>query len=124
MAFGNCLSRVAAVFAVAVVCTGGEARADSLSCKGRIVSSGDSTYQVRAVCGAPDATQQRVQTRTIRRRVSVPCARGRCSAVVEDTVDVVIEQWTYDFGRRRFIQYLTFEDGSLVRVESGSYGYK
>jgi hypothetical protein len=31
------------------------ARADSLSCDGRIVSSGDSRYDVKAVCGEPDA---------------------------------------------------------------------
>ncbi|HMJ15239.1 MAG TPA: DUF2845 domain-containing protein [Polyangiaceae bacterium] len=103
----------------------GNAQADSLSCKNRIVSSGDSTYQVRSVCGEPDATTRRIEVRTVRHSVPVPCQGGqRCWRTVERTIDVTIEEWTYDFGRQRFIQYLTFEDGRLDRVQSGSYGHK
>jgi hypothetical protein len=104
---------------------GAHARADSLSCDGRIVASGDSTYRVRSVCGAPAEENHRVETRTVKRRVTVPCAtegKGRCSAVVEDSVEVVIDEWTYDFGRHRFLQHLTFEQGKLARIEAGSYG--
>lgn len=101
-----------------------EARADSLSCKDRILSTGDSAYQVRAVCGEPDAVTHRVEYRTIRQRVPVPCGGGRCWTTVERQVEVPIEEWTYDFGRYRFIQYVTFEDSVLLSVRSGGYGYK
>ena len=33
------------------------------------------------------------------------------------------EVWTYNFGRTKFIYYLTFQSGELVRIESGGYGY-
>jgi hypothetical protein len=104
------------------------ARADSLSCKGRIVSTGDSRYRVRSICGEPDDLQQRTEYRTLRGRVVGPCYRVntklRCKNTEEHVVEYVIEVWTYDFGKHRFVQYLTFEQGQLVRVESGSYGHK
>jgi hypothetical protein len=31
---------------------------------------------------------------------------------------------TYDFGRHRFLQHLTFEQGKLARIEAGTYGAK
>ena len=101
-----------------------DARADSLSCNGRIVATGDSAYQVRAVCGDPDAVNRRVELRTARQRVLVPCGGQRCWAEVERSVEVTIEEWTYDFGRTRFMQFLLFEDGKLARIESGGYGHK
>jgi hypothetical protein len=57
----------------------------------------------------------------------VPCAPQSpawCTTQVEDSIDVPVEEWTYDFGPQRFIQFLTFEDGRLVRVQSGDYGHK
>lgn len=108
--------------------TSATAHADSMNCKDRIVSTGDSRYQVKATCGEPDDASQRVEYRTVRGRVSGPCRReaGRivCSDTREQVVEVVIDEWVYDFGKNRFIQYLTFEQGKLVTVRSGSYGYK
>ena len=105
-----------------------DARADSLSCDGRIVSTGDSRYEVKSVCGEPDDASQRVEYRTVRGRVSGPCRRidGKitCSDTREQVVEVVIDEWIYDFGRNRFIEYLTFEQGKLVSVRNGSYGKK
>lgn len=104
------------------------ARADSMACKGRIVSSGDSRYEVKAVCGEPDDASQRVEYRTVRGRVAGPCTRTGdkivCSQTREHVVEVVIDEWLYDFGRNRFVHYLTFEQGKLVSVRSGGYGHK
>jgi hypothetical protein len=104
------------------------ARADSLACNGRIVSTGDSRYEVKAVCGEPDDASQRVEYRTLRGRVAGPCRRvdGKitCSETREQVIEVVIDEWIYDFGRNRFIEYLTFEQGKLLSVRTGSYGQK
>jgi len=96
----------------------------SLRCKTRLISPGAAAYEVRSVCGTPDDTQSRTESRTVRRAVSVPCATGVCSAVVDDTVTVNVEEWIYDFGPQRFIQYLTFESGKLINIRSGNYGKK
>jgi len=122
------LGRLALGIALAVLATTPGARADSLSCDGRIVSTGDSRYEVKSVCGEPDDASQRVEYRTIRGRVAGPCQRvdGRiiCSDTREQVIEVVIDEWIYDFGRNRFIEYLTFEQGRLVSVRTGSYGKK
>lgn len=100
-----------------------------MRCGQRLVSKGDTLYSVRAVCGEPDAADRRVVTRSERRRVRGPCFKAedgklRCERSEEVFVDVVIDEWTYDFGAQRFIRYLTFENGSLSRVVTGGYGYK
>jgi len=100
------------------------ARADGLRCNDRLVSTGDSIYVVRSRCGEPQDATRRTETRTARRRVRVACGRGdtRCDQVQEVSVDVVIDEWTYDFGPQRFVHYLTFLDGRLARVDTGGYG--
>jgi len=99
-----------------------------LSCNYRIVSTGDTRYQVRATCGEPDDAIQRVEYRTARGRVAGPCTRVqgklRCEGTREHVIEVIIDEWVYDFGRYRFMEYLTFEQGRLVRIETGSYGRK
>jgi hypothetical protein len=106
----------------------GPAEADSLRCGRHLVSSGDSLYQVRSTCGEPDDSSRHSEFRTVRRFVPGPCrndqVRRPCGYYDETTVEVVVDQWTYDFGSRRFVQYLRFEQGELVRVASGSYGRK
>jgi len=118
----------AVLIAVASSCATFSARADSLSCDGRIVSTGDSRYDVRSVCGEPDDASQRVEYRTVRGRISGPCVREggklRCGQTREEAVEVVIDEWVYDFGKNRFIEYLTFEQGKLVSVRDGGYGHK
>lgn len=96
----------------------------SLRCKTRLISPGAAAYEVRSVCGTPDDTQTRTESRTVRRAVTVPCASGYCSAMVDETITVNVEEWTYDFGPQRFLQFLTFESGKLIHVRSGGYGKK
>jgi len=105
------------------------ASADGMRCGSRVVSSGDTLYAVRAVCGEPDAADRRVVTRTEVQRVKAPCFRDdrgavRCERDTAVQVDVIIDEWTYDFGTQKFIRYLTFENGRLQRVATGGYGYK
>jgi hypothetical protein len=101
---------------------------DALRCGDKLVHVGDSAYTVQAVCGAPDWVEQHLESRAVSRPAVVQCRTGHgyrpCSVFVQDAVQVQVEQWTYDFGHMRFIQYLTFEQGRLVRVDSGPYGQK
>lgn len=126
--FSRAVRTWAGLFGLAALALSPSARADSLSCNYRIVSSGDSRHEVRSICGEPDDATQRVEYRTLRGRVVGPCSRDgkrvRCSQTQETVVEVVIDEWVYDFGRNRFIQYVTFEQGRLVSVRSGSYGHK
>jgi hypothetical protein len=114
------------LFSLAAVSSVDTAEATSVRCGNRLASKGDTTYEVRAACGDPAAAQQRVVHRVVRQRVPVACPPGSerrvCEIVVEDVVPVVIDEWTYDFGSSRFIEYLTFEQGRLIEVTTGGYG--
>lgn len=110
--------------ALGIALGAGEAGAEGMRCGNRLVSKGDSTYSVRSRCGEPNDATRRVETRTERRRVRVACGRGdaQCDRVQEVSTDVVVDEWIYDFGPQQFVRYLTFLDGKLARVETGSYG--
>jgi hypothetical protein len=100
-----------------------DATAEGMRCSNRLVSKGDTTYVVRSRCGEPRDATRRVETRTERRRVRVPCGGGvMCDRVQEVSFDVVIDEWVYDFGPQQFVRYVTFVDGKLAKVDTGSYG--
>ena len=100
------------------------AAADGMRCGTKLVSDGDSTYEVQSRCGEPQGKTKRIELRTVRVWVGAPCvtADARCGRAIERTVEVQIEEWTYDFGPTKFIHYATFEDGRLLRVVTGDYG--
>ncbi len=99
-----------------------------MRCGSRLVFEGDSLYDVRSRCGVPDASSQHVEYRTLRRLANGPCFKQQgqliCGHVEEHTVEIVIDEWTYDFGSSSFIRTLTFEQGKLREVELGRYGTK
>lgn len=77
-------------------------------CDGSAIHLGDSTLDLLAKCGEPALQESRLERRAD--------AAGRGTLV---RVDV----WTYDFGPRSFVQFATLENGTVVRVERGGYGY-
>src|SRR5262245_2217297 len=115
------------MLAGALLLLAGGAAANGMRCQNKIIQAGDTAYEVKALCGPPDDIQQRTEQRRVARVVDRPCVANpllRCAGVDEVTVDVVIDEWTYDFGPQRFIQYLVFEAGKLRSVRSGDYGHK
>ena len=80
-------------------------------CEGGIVSVGDTKYEVLSKCGEPSFTDERQVERI---------EKTGANELIRWTVH--IEEWTYDFGPRRFIRRIIFEDGRVVRVENGDYG--
>jgi hypothetical protein len=94
------------------------ARADSLRCDGGLVSVGDSKLDLLGKCGAPTLREAQAEARSL---IQVDAAgrglAGRTSAVT-------VERWTYNFGPRSFVQYVTLEGGRILAIERGSYGYE
>ena len=70
-----------------------ENSAESIRCRGRIVSMGDPKYVVKQKCGEPTAKQEMGET------------------------------WVYDFGPQRFVYYVKFSDGVVFRILTGGYGH-
>lgn len=86
-------------------------------CIDAVFREGESTYDVLARCGAPAFRDVGVELRAL------VLGDEHAPAVQSASASVTVEVWTYDFGPLAFVRYLTFEDGKLVRVETGSYGY-
>ncbi|MGH8131410.1 MAG: DUF2845 domain-containing protein [Steroidobacteraceae bacterium] len=102
----------------AVLLWAGAAAADSFRCGTRLVSDGDSTDKVEALCGPPTDIQRReVLQRPIR------WIRGRPFYTSFELVPIPVEYWTYNLGPHKLMRRLKFEDGLLVDVETLNHGY-
>ena len=74
-------------------------------------SMGTTSLEVAQKCGQPDARERRIET------VTVPALGGRQKTAV------VVEEWTFNLGPRRFMRILTFRNGNLVGVRTGEKGF-
>ena len=102
------------------------ARADSgFRCEtGRLVSLGDRAGQVLDRCGEPDAVSQRIERRKVKHRYTRRVGDVEESIVEELELEVPIDEWTYDLGRRSLVRYVSFENGLVVAIVTGDYGAK
>jgi hypothetical protein len=89
---------------------------------GRLISLGASTLEVRNRCREPDEIRSTVEHRTVRERVRKWIGGAFQEVWVERTVEVPIDEWTYDFGANRFMKFLRFENGRLHSVGEGPKG--
>jgi hypothetical protein len=91
---------------------------------GRLVDVGDRLVEVRTKCGEPDATHRRTEKRKVSRELEA--RQGPYKEEIEEsrTVEISIDEWTYDLGRNRLVRHLVFEDGRLVSVAEGDRGSK
>jgi len=81
---------------------------------GRVVRNGETEDDVATKCGDPDGVNSWSET-----RVQSAWVNGQ---LVERQVVVVYDEWEYDLGPHRLIRYVTFEQGHMIRVLTGTYG--
>lgn len=83
----------------------------ALRCGHTIVSLGDHKTDVLQKCGPPDFAEQRLAAAGLTLR--------HPSGVLQlnQSEQIIIDEWTYNFGPRRFKQFLVFENGILVDIE-------
>ena len=100
-------------------------------CGNRIVSDGDHYSKVLKICGEPTGVQERVISREgvtrPRFRVEGPNGLRYDPEVLQydrSYVEVLVEEWTYNFGPRRLMQLVRFENGFVVEVDQLGYGYR
>lgn len=100
-------------------------------CGAKIVAEGDHYSKVLKYCGEPLGVQERVIYREGRTR---PRTRiiGPNGVRVEDEVltynrsyvEVVVEEWTYNFGPLRLMQLVRFENGFVAEIDQLGYGFR
>jgi hypothetical protein len=98
---------VAMIFALGMLllpCGDGRAFDEEWRCGSRIVSVGMRQGEVRALCGEPTSSRSWQEY-------------GLAGSSVN------MEEWTYNMGSDRFLQFLRFKNGVLDTMETGGYGY-
>jgi hypothetical protein len=99
----------------------------SLRCGSDLVSRGDRKIEVLKKCGEPDLIETweeeiTIHVKGLKDEVNRDSIIERAHGFSENTISHV-EEWTYNFGPQRFIQFLTFVNGKLLRIEEGPRGF-
>jgi hypothetical protein len=87
------------------------ANADSISCSGGIVSTGDPVIDLVIKCGQPDWKDSHQEEFT-----------DRLDPHLKQRTYVTVEQWTYNFGPLQLLRIVTIRNGVVTGVRTGSYG--
>lgn len=86
----------------------------TMSCKGGIVSIGDTPGEVVSKCGQPASASQREKKIV---------ADGTKTDTSRTVTTVAIDDWIYNFGPNQFQYQLLFENGRVSNIMSLDYGY-
>ena len=100
-------------------------------CGAKLVTEGDHYSKVLKYCGEPIGVQERMIYREGRTRPRV-FSNGPNGLRMErevlaydrSYVEVAVEEWTYNFGPRRLMQLVRFENGFVAEVEQLGYGFR
>jgi hypothetical protein len=100
--------------------------AHAFRCGTRLISVGDSKFRVLSECGDPthiDIWEEERIFRDFHAPKYTDSENQHYGKFFVVKQHVIIERWTYNLGALKFIRYLTFENGSLVKIVTGEHGY-
>jgi Protein of unknown function (DUF2845) len=97
----------------------GLSQAEAMRCGNKLVYEGDEMAVVEARCGKPVQV-----THSYIMRIPSYWYHGRRFQLSDEEVQVPVETWVYNFGSRKLMRKLRFEDGVLIEITTlGDYGY-
>lgn len=118
--------RLATLFSVALMIANPAA---ALRCDRKVISEGMRQIEIRKYCGEPTDTQERTAV-----RAGIPRRQGRTNPndnsqqelLINDRSyeEVVVEEWTYNFGPHRLMVVVRFVNGQVTDIEDLGYGYR
>jgi hypothetical protein len=82
----------------------------TMRCGNRLVELWDDKYKVLEICGEPESISYRTKI------VGSTLRHPRRTLDIEEYEEILIEEWVYNFGRKRIKQLLRFENGILVEI--------
>ncbi len=91
------------------------AQAESLRCGNKLISQGDPAAKLLHYCGKPDSLTSWVEPHAV-------FWYGRY--LPGFLQDVVVENWTYNFGPHRLMRVVRIENGTVENIEPLGYGYR
>jgi hypothetical protein len=100
------------LFALALTVLSLNAHADSFSCEGGIISTGDRNSDVMAKCGSPDFRDSH-QEEVVQ----------KLDADTKQKIYITVEEWTYNLGPNQFTRIVILKNGRVAEIKTGNYGY-
>lgn len=89
--------------------------AHAFRCGARIITRGDHADKILRFCGEPASVEARLSHRGYVSR------QGRFLPGLSE--EVVIEEWTYNFGPHQLIRVVRLENGFVADIKYLGYGY-
>jgi hypothetical protein len=93
-----------------------------LRCRGRLVSIGDTQKEVLEKCDHPDKRDQWEEDHNSTISQIYDYESGKYMAPKRIEKPIRMERWTYNLGANKFIRYLYFQNGELIKIETGEKG--
>ena len=91
----------------------------ALRCGNRLISVGDHVTKLLQFCGEPAS----VQSRLTRRTYTTDTSTGRIYTLPGFLEEVVVEDWTYNFGPYQLMRQVRLENGFVADFKNLGYGY-
>ena len=103
----------------------------ALRCGSRLISEGDTKSRLLAVCGEPQNIEFWEEERTYRYHPWVKYKYNYSIQHYEDEFQkphltkelVLVEEWTYNHGPHKFMDYVRLEKGRVKKIVKGEHGY-
>lgn len=92
------------------------APAQGLRCEHKLISVGDHASKLLRYCGKPDS----VRSRRAQRALVGNVGQALFPAFAED---LLIEEWTYNFGPNKLMRIVRLENGIVADIERLGYGF-
>jgi hypothetical protein len=100
----------------------------ALRCGQSLVDIGNYREEVIKKCGEPDSIDTHIEIRGSAHRLggrtrADPGTSINFGQQYDTQIEVVVDEWIYDFGPRKFQKLLRFENGRLTEVEDLGKGH-
>lgn len=97
----------------------------AMRCGGRVISTGDTAYEVLAKCGPPDYVEKHFEERLVPAWERWYLFKSSPMYLPQPWVveHIMVEKWTYNFGPHELIYHLKFYDGILEEINTGDRGF-
>lgn len=93
------------------------AEASALRCGQRLISVGDHETKLLRYCGDPLSVKSRYAARSYVGGLRYGFAPGLFQ-------EVVVEDWTYNFGPHKLMRLIRIEDGVITEIRQLGYGFR
>ena len=106
--------------------TGAESLTSDLRCGQYVVVRGARQSEVLRKCGEPsnvEVWEKESVKRDFYRDIPAKSDEQLSQEPLFLREQIRVEEWEYNFGPTRFLYYLRFENGKLIRITAGDYGY-